>query len=190
MSDFMCIGWSRRMASVMHTLNMALVHLETHANSFMSDQSMEKVARSWQVVHLFFSVEKQSGHKDELRITKVNNHMQFDSSISHRFVQTVTRVVDMSSSSVKSTVTVSNDQRPVVVVSNSAQSTRTVIESIPASDDQPSSSLFNHVRKYSIICFPFRASTEWCRSEAGWNIFGSIYFSTTLVLVPKSSVGF
>jgi hypothetical protein len=42
----------------------------------------------------------------------------------------------MSSPPIKSTVTVSNEQRPVVVVSNSIQSTRTVVESInvPSTD--------------------------------------------------------
>jgi len=41
----------------------------------------------------------------------------------------------MSSPPIKSTVTVSNEQRPVVVVSNSIQSNRTVIESIKPSTD-------------------------------------------------------
>jgi hypothetical protein len=35
----------------------------------------------------------------------------------------------MSSAPIKSTITVSNEQRPVVVVSNVTQSTRTVVES-------------------------------------------------------------
>ncbi len=41
----------------------------------------------------------------------------------------------MSLPPIKSTVTVSNEQRPVVVVSNSIQSTRTVVESVPGSTD-------------------------------------------------------
>ncbi|CAF1400559.1 unnamed protein product [Adineta ricciae] len=68
-------------------------------------------------IHEQPNFDKQSGSNDEFRITK-----------------TITRVVDMSSSSMKSTVTVSNEQRPVVV-SNSIQSNRTVIESIAPSTD-------------------------------------------------------
>ncbi|CAF1477150.1 unnamed protein product [Adineta ricciae] len=69
-------------------------------------------------IHEQPNFDKQSGSNDDFRITK-----------------TITRVVDMSSSSsMKSTVTVSNEQRPVVV-SNSIQSNRTVIESIAPSID-------------------------------------------------------
>ena len=41
----------------------------------------------------------------------------------------------MSSPPIKSTVIVTNEQRPVVVVSNSIQSSRTVVESVPGSTD-------------------------------------------------------
>ncbi|UJR28096.1 hypothetical protein I4U23_009351 [Adineta vaga] len=70
-------------------------------------------------IHEQPNFDKQPGLNEEFRITK-----------------TITRVIDMSSSPIKSTVTVSNEQRPVVI-SSCIQSNRTVVESVTTSTDQP-----------------------------------------------------
>ncbi|CAF4453759.1 unnamed protein product, partial [Rotaria sp. Silwood2] len=82
-------------------------------------------------IHEQPNVDKQPGSKDEFRITK-----------------TITRVVDMSSPPIKSTVTVSNEQRPVSN-SNSIPSSRTVVESGTTSNEQSDRRLSSSDRKQS-----------------------------------------
>jgi hypothetical protein len=88
-------------------------HKSTHGfcNTFIKT-GLCPLGDTCQFIHEQPNVDKPQGSKDEMRITK-----------------TITRVVDMSSAPIKSTITVSNEQRPVVVVSNTTQSTRTVVES-------------------------------------------------------------
>ncbi|CAF1938058.1 unnamed protein product [Rotaria magnacalcarata] len=82
-------------------------------------------------IHEQPNLDKQQGSKEELRITK-----------------TITRVVDMSSPSIKSTVTVSNEQR-AVSSSTSIPSSRTVIESGLTSNDQSDRRLSSSDHKQS-----------------------------------------
>ncbi|CAF3362293.1 unnamed protein product [Rotaria sp. Silwood1] len=82
-------------------------------------------------IHEQPNLDKQPGAKDEFRITK-----------------TITRVVDMSSPSIKSTVTVSHEQRSVSN-SNSIPSSRTVVEGGTISNEQSDRRLSSSDRKQS-----------------------------------------
>ncbi|CAF3543065.1 unnamed protein product [Rotaria sordida] len=82
-------------------------------------------------IHEQPNLDKQQGSKDEFRITK-----------------TITRVVDMSSPSIKSTVTVSNEQRSSSN-SNPIPSSRTVVESGTISNEQSDRRLSSSDRKQS-----------------------------------------
>ncbi|CAF0874324.1 unnamed protein product [Adineta steineri] len=99
-------------------------------NSFIKNGSCP-LGDTCKFIHEQPNLDKQPGLKEELRITK-----------------TITQVVDMASPPIKSTVTISNEQRPVVI-SNSIQSHRTVIESITTSTEHSDRRLSSSDRKQS-----------------------------------------
>ncbi|CAF3735582.1 unnamed protein product [Rotaria socialis] len=107
-------------------------HKSTHGfcNIYIKDGTCP-LGDTCKYIHEQPNLDKQQGSKGELRITK-----------------TITRVVDMSSPSIKSTVTVSNEQR-AVSSSTSTPSSRTVIESGLTSNEQSNRRLSSSDHKQS-----------------------------------------